>query len=67
LPADGWVNVFPNTTRIGAHCYATVLVIMVYCLKPITTATNCRLYSNDFLKEIRKVTRFGLMSAVTAA
>jgi hypothetical protein len=30
LPANGWANVFPGTTRIGAYCYVTVLVIMVH-------------------------------------
>jgi hypothetical protein len=31
LPANGWANVFSGTTRIGAHCYATVLVTKVHC------------------------------------
>jgi hypothetical protein len=31
LPADGRANVFRGTTRIGAHCYAAVLVTMVHC------------------------------------
>jgi hypothetical protein len=49
LPVNGWTNVFPSTTRIGAHCYATLSLF--HCWKSINTATNYGLHRNGLLKE----------------
>jgi hypothetical protein len=69
LPATGWANAFPSTTRIGAHYYATVLVTMftVSLLKTDNHSNELEVVQEQLLKrEIRKVTPFGAVSVVTA-
>jgi hypothetical protein len=40
LSANGWANLFPSTTRIGVHCYATFLVLRFTACSVTLTAES---------------------------
>jgi hypothetical protein len=40
LPANGWVNAFPSTTRIGVQCHATVLALWFTARSVILTVES---------------------------